>query len=130
MEPEPSATDTAQEELNRLYAEKGRFYARYFAGRPDRLNNQLPDSDQLLDEVMNELQVQQQRADALDRERVALKEQVAQQAAVLSTAGVQLALGLARHPLFRVPWLRRMGEFLVRSSRARMQRKANPRGGA
>lgn len=97
-------------QLNRLYEEKGRLYASYLRDRPEMLNDQLPDTDVIVDNLLREIRAGRESLQALKAEN----EQLQRKVAVLSTAGVQLVLKLSRSRIFRWAPLRKWGERLTR----------------
>lgn len=101
-------------ELNELHAEKGRFYARYFADRPERLASNPPATDIAVGELLDEVKQLQARTAQLEQSDKTLRGALARKDAILATAGVQLVTKLSRSRFFRLPVIRHIGQAAAR----------------
>lgn len=101
-------------ELNELHAEKGRFYARYFADRPERLASNPPTTDVAVGELLDEVKQLQARTAQLEQSDKTLRGDLARKDAILATAGVQLVTKLSRSRFFRLPVIRHIGQAAAR----------------
>ena len=111
-----SSGDSRQlrDELNELHAEKGRFYARYFAARPGRLASDPPATDEAVGELLDENAALRARVAELEPREKQLAEDLSRKNALLATASVQVAIKLSRSHILRLPVLRHIGQALAR----------------
>jgi len=107
--------------LNELHAEKGRFYARYFAGRPERLASNPPTPDDAVGELLDENAALRARVAELEQKGKQLAEDLDRKNALLATASVQVAIKLSRSRILRLPVLRHIGQALARLSNRLMR---------
>ena len=103
-----------RDELNELHAEKGRFYARYFAGRPERLASNPPTPDDAVGELLDENAALGSRVAELEQREKQLEDELSRKNALLATASVQVAIKLSRSRILRLPVIRHIGQAVAR----------------
>ena len=103
-----------RDELNELHAEKCRFYARYFAGRPERLASHPPATDDAVGELLDENAALGSRVAELEQREKQLEDELSRKNALLATASVQVAIKLSRSRILRLPVIRHIGQAVAR----------------